>query len=86
MPDETLLIDALEDLANNRDITVYHQQFEATINLSDSKGLHLLTALHESGFQVINETDEIYTLRYSSENGLKPKPRDWLIEETTKAD
>ena len=82
--DEYILQDAIEDLADNRSISIYHQWFETTINVTDEQGKYLLQALHESGFEVIPETETIYTLRYTSDNPLKPSGFDDIINSIKK--
>jgi len=56
----------MRDIEDNDQIETYHQNFEATISLSDPEEEWFLLALHEFEFEVIKETETIYTIKYDS--------------------
>lgn len=67
-----LIADVIEDLDKSNNIELYHQHYEATINVRELENEYLLKALHENGFDIIHETDNILTIRFDSANPEKP--------------
>jgi len=69
----SVLLDLLKDLEESPSIETYHSHIEFTINKLDEKAEVTLLVLEQYGFEVIKETETIYTLKwdYASDDKLK---------------